>query len=285
MKEKIKENFISNYTIDSYYGRYGNNLQQIGLAIMYANLYKKNFYLKSHEYLNDFKVVNNRFSNILKKYKHGKRFYYFNNDDESYSKSIDYPLKIVDKPYYVKNFDSVFKKFIVPNIKYKKDILIDKDTLVMHVRNGDIFEKNYKNLYIQNPLNYFINVMDRFKKTIIVTSKPLNNPVMEYLINRPNVEVCSSSVEDDFNLLMNAENLATSGVGTFPIAAALCSSKLKNLYYSDIYFNHHLNPELVRNVNHVRFRFGNYLKLGSHWEGTDNQKNLMVSDQIKVQQY
>ena len=84
---------------------------------------------------------------------------------------------------------------------------------------------------------------------------------------------------------MNAENLATSGVGTFPIAAALCSSKLKNLYYSDIYFNHHLNPELVRNVNHVRFRFGNYLKLGSHWEGTDNQKNLMVSDQIKVQQY
>ena len=87
---------------------------------MYANLYKKNFYLKRHEYLNDFKVVNNRFSNILKKYKHGKRFYYFNNDDESYSKSIDYPLKIVDKPYYVKNFDSVFKKFIVPNIKYKR---------------------------------------------------------------------------------------------------------------------------------------------------------------------
>ena len=41
MKEKIKENFISNYTIDSYYGRYGNNLQQIGLAIMYANLYKR----------------------------------------------------------------------------------------------------------------------------------------------------------------------------------------------------------------------------------------------------
>ena len=55
---------------------------------------------------------------------------------------------------------------------------------------------------------------------------------------------CSTYVEnkiaEDFNILLNAKNLATSGVGTFSIAAALASKNLKNFYYSNLFFLHHL---------------------------------------------
>ena len=61
--------------------------------------------------------------------------------------------------------------------------------------------------------------------------------------------------KEDFNILSNAKNLATSGVGTFAIAAAMCSKKIENLYYSDLFFNHHLNPTMLKKVNHIKFKF------------------------------
>jgi len=50
---------------------------------------------------------------------------------------------------------------------------------------------------------------------------------------------------------MNSINLTSSGVGTFPIMAASMSHKLKNFYFSNLYSNEHLNPELLlyKNIN------------------------------------
>lgn len=35
--------FLENYTIDKYYGRFGNNLQQIAIGYLYAKKHNYNF--------------------------------------------------------------------------------------------------------------------------------------------------------------------------------------------------------------------------------------------------
>ena len=55
------------------------------------------------------------------------------------------------------------------------------------------------------------------------------------------VKIQSSTVEDDFATLMSAKNVALSGVGTFAMAAALCSTQIKNLYTTDLLLTEHLD--------------------------------------------
>ncbi len=285
MKKFIKSKIISNFTLSNQYGRFGNNLQQISLGIMFSNLYKKNFYIENIENINKFSVVNNSFSNILKKYRFDSRFYFFDPYSESYihKYQIDLPLKKKDSQFYRKNFYKTFKEYIYPNITYKKDIELGKNTIVLHIRSGDIFNSsNQKNYFIQNPLNYYLEIIKSYQKVLIVSSDPQNNPVIEHLKKINKVDVVSNSFEIDFNILMNARNLATSGVGTFAIAAALSSNKIENLYYSNIYFNHHLNPDMIENVIHHKYQFENYINIGSYWDGTRESINKMLSNEVKV---
>ena len=59
---------FNNYSISYFKGgfeSFGNNIQQIANAIIYCNLHGYNFYLKNHPYINDFKVINDRRSNLF----------------------------------------------------------------------------------------------------------------------------------------------------------------------------------------------------------------------------
>ena len=74
MKGRLKNQFISNYTISYLYGGLGNNLQQIALGIMYSNLKGCNFYVEENEFIKSISKVNNRFSSNLKRFKKQKKF-------------------------------------------------------------------------------------------------------------------------------------------------------------------------------------------------------------------
>tara|TARA_A100001015_G_scaffold320356_1_gene446432 strand:+ start:1345 stop:2229 length:885 start_codon:yes stop_codon:yes gene_type:complete len=291
MRNYIKKLIVNNYTIDSYYGGFGNNLQQLALGVMYANLYKKNFLPKKHNLLNSFSIINNSFSaNIFRKYRFVSRFFYFENNSEKFTNNpeTDIPLKNHDSKYYVENFNSVFQETLSPCMNFIKNIDIGKNTLVIHIRSGDIFVKSEDKTisghqyYLQNPLVYYNMLIENYENTILVSSTPLNNPVIDILKNNNKVEVSSGSLEDDFNLLLNAKNLATSGVGTFAVAAALSSKKIINLHYSNLFFNHHLNPTMVKNVNHHKYRFNGYLNIGEKWKGDEGQVQKMLSPEIEV---
>tara|TARA_Y100000741_G_scaffold364677_1_gene356500 strand:- start:1473 stop:2357 length:885 start_codon:yes stop_codon:yes gene_type:complete len=291
MRNYIKKLIVNNYTINSYYGGFGNNLQQLALGIMYSNLYKKNFFPREHNLLNSFSIINNSFSaNILRKYRFDSRFFYYESSSEKFTNNpkTDSPLKNRDSKYYIENFNNVFQETLGPNLNFTKNIDIGEDTLVMHIRSGDVFEKRDDNgifgnqYYLQNPLVYYKKLIENYENTIIVSSTPLNNPVIEKLKNNKKVEISSSNLEEDFNLLLNAKNLATSGVGTFAIAAALSSKKLINFHYSNLYFNHHLNPTMVKNVNHHKYRFNGYLNIGDKWDGDKKQVQKMLSSKIEV---
>ena len=70
------------------------------------------------------------------------------------------------------------------------------------------------------------------------------------------VKIQSSTVADDFATLMSAKNVALSGVGTFAMAAALCSTQIKNLYTTDLLLTEHLNSVLHCNGRLKRRSYG-----------------------------
>ena len=246
---------FKNYTISYYFSRFGNNLQQIAIGILYANKVSGNFYLPDHSYVSRFSVINSPINNYFLFAKKYYRFFYF-------YKKKDFPKQNMDHKYVERNIEEIFKINISKNISFLKDVTVDQETLVFHIRSGDIFTLPIKSYY-QNPINFYIELLDKFPKVLIVTSEEMNNPVISELKKYDNVQFQSTSLENDFNTIYNATNLATSGAGTFPIAAALMSRKLKNLYYTNLFLKEHLNPNMLNNpiVKHHKYKIDeNYMK-------------------------
>jgi hypothetical protein len=271
---------FQNFAIYEKYGRTGNNLQQVALASLYTKARDANFYYHEDEFFNTFKIINNNISSNFEIFKKKYDFYFFT-DKQKYITT--YPLNKISEKYIYQNMESVFKDIIKPNLKFLKLINISDETLVIHIRSGDIFEKNKYPGYIQNPIDYYIPLISKYKNCLIVTDKKQNNPVIPLLLKFDNVKMQSSDEFTDFNTLYSAKNLATSGVGTFPIAAALLSNKLENFYYSDYYLKEHLNPDMLtsKSINHYKIKIKNYIP-HNQWKNTKSNLNKMTSNTIKI---
>ena len=96
----------------------------------------------------------------------------------------------------------------------------------------------------------------------------------------------SGSLFEDFATLLAAKNLATSGVGTFAIAAALCSENIKNIYSSDAYLKEHLNIEMFYGTDvkiHLT-KLSNYIPVyPCSWKNDFIQRKLMMEYQLSGQ--
>ncbi len=266
--------FVDNYSISYYFSRFGNNLQQMAIGILYSQKVGGNFYIQNHPLVNNFSIINKPLLNYFSLFKQHYRFFYFNGKK-------DFPAHLVDTKYIMKNIEKIFKTDVLPNISFIKDITVPEDTLVLHVRSGDIFDIPISS-YFQNPINYYENLIKNFKNVILVTSEEKNNPVISSLLDKNKVTLHSSSLEKDFNLLVNATNLATSGVGTFPIAAALLSTKLKNIYYTNLFSEEHLNPKMVINekVKHHSYTVDESYK--TTYLTTKSLENVILDGSIEV---
>lgn len=261
-------------TIDKWYGRLGNNIQQISLAIMYAQKNKRRVITPEHQ--------------LIRAISHGKRkpfddaltrknrFFFFS---ESMQPSIDVALSY---EYVCNNIQRVVQEFIVPNLKFEIGEPFGQDVLVVHLRGGDIFDAadDINADYVQNPLSFYEGLIGRFRKTIVVCEPGIKNPIVSILENNPAVTIQSSSIEADFETLLRARNIATSGVGTFAIAAALCSRNLVNLFCTDRYLHEHLNPEMIREARVHCLNIGDdYIKIGE-WDGGIDKIDRMLAYQV-----
>tara|TARA_B110000444_G_C18833931_1_gene594857 strand:+ start:484 stop:1350 length:867 start_codon:yes stop_codon:yes gene_type:complete len=266
--------YLDNYSVSYYFSRFGNNLQQIALGILYTQKVGGNYYNKDHPRVQNFSIINKPVSNYFSLLKQHYRFFYFKDQK-------DFPLNKVDTNYILENIEETFKHFIRPNINFLEELTVPEDTLVIHIRSGDIFDIPITS-YFQNPINYYQKLIENYEKVILVTSEEKNNPVIGKLLKESNVTLHSSSVEQDFNLLVNAVNLATSGVGTFPIAAALLSKKLKNFYYTNLFSEEHLNPQMIldKKVTHHQYTVQESYK--KDYLNKKNPTSLILDDGVKV---
>ena len=228
------------YSISHWSGRTGNNIQQVANCIMAAEQDKTVFRQKlDHDMIDKFEI---NFGSYDHESVSG-RFYSWEPLIHCLNGCREGGNEIgVDKEFIYKNMRRICKYKIAPHLKLPKKDLIGDDTIVMHLRSGDHFEQLYDPpafSYVPNPLIFYLNLIDSFDKCILVTEPDKDNPILQELEKIDKVQIQSTTVENDFATLMNAKNIALSGVGTFAIGAALCSTHVKNVYATDAYLTEH----------------------------------------------
>jgi len=248
-------------SIKTWFGRLGNNIQQISNAIYYFKNNEYNFYCKNHHLIKEFELKFGKDVDI------SNRFFFY----EKHNKDFE-----CDEIELNKSRRNICLKYIKPNLKIPEYKKIPDDTLVIHVRGGDIFIDNPASTYVQNPLSYYTKIIEDFDKVIVI-AEDFRNPILNILKQNKKVKINMSTVQEDFATLMSATNLATSGVGTFAPAAVLCSTNIKKLYCTNIFLTEHLNPTMLfdTDVDVKITKINDYIEIGT-WKNTQHQRTMML---------
>ena len=257
--------------LSHWYGRLGNNIQQCAIGTMVAQESGGTF---KQELDHD----------IIEKYETT----FGSSDEEQVSKFFywegPYREVTLSSGFITRSIRQVCKKFVFPHLRVPR-VDVPSDCIVIHIRSGDVFDKGVTNpdQYVPNPLTYYMQLIQSFTSTLVVTEDDEYNPVVEELKTYPFVTVQSLTVAEDFATMLSAKNLASSGVGTFAVAAALCSHNIENFYCTDVHITEHLNYHMLVDTDvkvHV-LELPNYLKPGE-WKNTDEQRELLLSYKASV---
>jgi hypothetical protein len=256
-------------TVSHWYGRLGNNIQQICNGIIYSLLRGDGFFMPPHDLIETI-IINDEEKTMVRP----NRFFHYNTSNKDFD---------IDIEYLYKNIGHIAKQYVVPAFKFSIDNPLDDNTLVIHIRSGDIFahEHNPPHDYVPNPLCYYLTLIEDYEKVIVVTEPDNYNPIVDELRKIEKVEVQSKSVAEDFSTLMRAKNIASSGTGTFAVAAALCSSNIKKFYCTNLYLDEHLNPEMLMSTDNVEvhmMELENYIQFKT-WRNDEEQRKFILEYQ------
>lgn len=261
------------YSIYQWCGRFGNNIQQISNALYYCKKNKLNFSCPDNDLINSFQI---KFGNENCE----PNLFFFSrpsitNQGGPHFECDEKELKLQRK---------FLCKYIYPNLKINFNNIkeLDNDTVVAHIRSGDIFNrKNYYcpviSRYIQNPLKYYLDIISKFKKCIILT-EDYNNPVLLELSKLNNIEIKILPIQETIEIMLSAKNLISSGVSSFSIACGLLSKNLENFFTSNIIFEEALNNSDLSEIDvHItELDLNKYMK-NDQWLNTEEQRQLMIS--------
>lgn len=242
--------------LSSWYGRFGNNIVQLSNACNYA--LENNYYFESpyHNLIKPITINKHIMSNNI--------FcdYFFHGFDQ-----------------YNHNRHNIIQEYIKSNLQHIHKIDLDNETLVIHIRSGDIFSDNPNPKYIQNPLSYFVSIIDRFKKTIVVCEND-KNPIINILSSIKSVTIRSGTLIEDLSIMLSARNLCLSGVGTFGPICAMLSDSIKNLFITNIV---NIDNQWIFNSNiciyNTHIDLSKYI-LPNSWKNNSIQRSLMMNYQI-----
>jgi|15BtaG_2_1085339.scaffolds.fasta_scaffold01115_6 hypothetical protein len=257
---------MSGYIITGWFGRLGNNIQQLSNALYFCKENEIKFHSPPHPLIKPISI------NFGPSGKYSSRFFFHNGPQRDF---------FCDLEDLDRSRRELLQTYVVPNFTFDTSSKMPDDTLVIHLRGEDIFNNNPHRFYVQNPLSYYKTIIDQYDKTIVVTQGG-SNPIIGALATDPRVKVQSSTVQEDFATLLSATNLSTSGVGTFAITAAICSPHLKNLHCTDLFLEEHINPEMFlyyNDVNVYMTKLSGYIPIGE-WHNTSEQIKTMLTYEI-----
>ena len=269
------------FSVSHWSGRLGNNIQQIANCIMAAEKYKCTFRQRlDHDIIPKFEV---HFEKLLASdYTANARYYSWEAcvhcEKGIYEGTNETGLGV---EHIYRNMRKVCQTHIAPNLMVPKKEPLGDDTIVMHLRSGDNYHRIFDppTNYVPNPLIFYLNLIESFDKCIVITEPDKENPIVHELEKIDKVQIQSSTVADDFATLMSAKNVALSGVGTFAMAAALCSSEIENLFTTDLLLTEHLNYTMLYNtsVNVNVMELENYLPVfPCSWKNTEEQRKFII---------
>ena len=219
--------------ISHWYGRLGNNIQQCAIAILVAQEIGGTFKQQlDHDIIENYETTFGSSSE-----EQVSKFFYWEGP---------YREVTLSSGFITRSIRQVCKKFVFPHLRVPT-VDVPSDCIVIHIRSGDVFDKGVANpdQYVPNPLDFYRQLLDSFDKALVVTEPDQYNPVVEELKKHSKVTVQSLSVAEDFATLMGAKNVASSGVGTFAVAAALCSQRIERFYCTNVSISEHLNWHML----------------------------------------
>ena len=245
------------YSVSHWAGRLGNNIQQTANAILLAesrgHTFEQNL---EHDIIDKFAVsFGSDGEHVSGKFYNWEPTVHCENGILEGGNEIG-----ISKEHVYANIRRICKQHILPNLKVPSLKPFDDDTLVVHIRGGDIIEREYE-------------------KPHMVVEPENNNPVVPELRKIERLKFQSLSVSEDYATLLSARNLATSGVGTFGVAAALCSKYIKNLFTTDAYLTEHLNCTMLYNTDVVvqELELKDYIPVyPCSWKNNEEQRKLML---------
>lgn len=255
--------------IPRWYGRLGNNIQQISNGIYFCRKNGIHFTSPDHPMIEAIDL--NFGSNQYKIPKTSNNwFYHFEKEHSDFDVDID-ELNLLRK--------NICEDYIYPKLKIDHSKLNDPlpdDVLVVHIRSGDLYT-HFPNTHPQNPLSYYLKLYQLFGGKVIFIAEDDKNPIVQVL-QQYNLDIRIWGIEDTYTLLLRTRNLATSGAGSFAISSAFCSKNLKNFYCTDLYIDHSLNPMMLKeqlNVFIAAISGNKYFKVGEWNSAKDNIEKIL----------
>jgi hypothetical protein len=148
----------------------------------------------------------------------------------------------------------------------------DDHVVVIHLRSGDVATLE-GDFYLTNPLCYYQKLARLYPRALIVTEPGPAHPLLDSITRLfPHIDLVSGTVHQDFSLLRAAKQLASSGVGTFSVAAALLSENLRIFHCSNVYQDEHLNPTMLPSD---RVRMQHFDDFVERWRRSDDRVTLL----------
>ena len=266
------------FSVSHWSGRLGNNIQQVANCIMAAEKNGGTFEQRlDHDIISKFTVSFGDSGSACGRFYSWEALVHCEHQCYEGGNEIG-----VGVEHVYRNMRRICHKYIRPNLKLPSKESIGEDTIVMHLRSGDNYHRVFDppTNYVPNPLIYYLNLINSFDKATLITESDMANPLIRELLWISKLNVQKESVAEDFATLMSAKNVALSGVGTFAMAAALCSSQIENLYTTDLLLTEHLNYTMLYNTNvnvHV-MELDNYIPVfPCSWKNTDEQRQFILN--------
>jgi hypothetical protein len=244
--------------IPRWFGRLGNNIQQISNGIYFCEKNGIHFTSPDHTII---EAIDLDFGPAIWKIPETSHnwFYFFDGPECDFNVDVD-DLN--------RNRKRICEQYILPKLKINHEFLdkpIPDDFLVIHIRSGDLYTK-WPASHPQNPLKYYNTLGEMFDFNVLVFAEDTNNPIVQEL-KRMGADVITLGLPETYTALLMAKNLATSGAGSFAISAAFCSKNIRNFYCSDLYIPNSLNPLMLKeqlNVFMADIDGNKYIK-GNEW--------------------
>lgn len=258
--------------INLWYGRLGNNILQIGNALVVAYLNRSVFSCPSHDL---FPAFSTPFG-----YTPASTGNFFNLNMDAYGgsqKFITLRQKLLQE-YFLPQLN-------IPKLNVDLSNLLMNGALVAHARGGDTFNANIypsyciNSQYIPHPLDYYLHLAKSHEKVILVYEDN-TNPVVDALSNNPQFYLTNNDVLADFAIFTKAKAVAVGGFGTFVPAACLLNKNLSKIYFSNLAPIH----EYLANSNQyekVCLNLPSYID-ENNWAADIAQKNLMLNYKLPI---
>ena len=284
---------VVNFQIRDWYGRLGNNVQQILIAVMHAESYGGIVEITEQQLATQ--GLNEFFTPLLYDFSNGKpitkiyrsNFFFF----DGFAFSLGQHLRLhcvegflrrdslLSAAYVHSHLHRVCEQYLRSHLRSAPSytLNVSESVLVLHLRSGDVANLQSA-LYATNPLCYYQFLSSMHREVALVAEPGPVHPLLNRIRGLfSDCKVVSGSTLADFELLRSARFLASSGVGTFSVAAALLSEKLQRFYCSSAYLNEHLNPAMLdpKRVDVVEYKMKGYLDL---WHQSSNRLDWLIHD-------